>query len=80
MRRRKGTPTNQKTGRERLRFTPGDIVLAIEGVEAAGLKAYAVEITPTGAIKISTQPPPREAVVKPPTGTPRPDETIPAKK
>jgi hypothetical protein len=36
-----------------LRFTPGDIVRAIAGVEAAGLPIYAVEITPTGTIKIS---------------------------
>jgi hypothetical protein len=36
-----------------LRFTPGDIVRAIAGVEAAGLPISAVEITPTGTIKIS---------------------------
>jgi hypothetical protein len=36
-----------------LRFTPGDIVRAIAGVEAAGLPIYAVELTPTGTIKIS---------------------------
>jgi hypothetical protein len=34
-------------------FTPGDIVRAIAGVEAAGLPISAVEITPTGTIKIS---------------------------
>jgi hypothetical protein len=36
-----------------LRFTTGDIVRAIAGVEAAGLPISAVEITPTGTIKIS---------------------------
>ena len=51
---RKDIPSNQKMGRKPLRFTPADIVRAIEGVEAAGLQICAVEITPTGAIKIST--------------------------
>jgi len=41
---------------KRLRFTPDDIVRAIAGVEAAGLEVYGVEITSTGAIKISTGP------------------------
>jgi hypothetical protein len=41
-----------------LRFTPNDIVRAIDGVTAAGLQVYAVEITPTGAIKINTELPP----------------------
>jgi hypothetical protein len=36
-----------------LRFTPSDIVRAIAGVEAAGLPISAVEITPTGTIKIN---------------------------
>jgi hypothetical protein len=49
---------NQKKSREHLRFTPSDIVRAINGVEAAGLQVYGVEITLTGAINISTQPPP----------------------
>jgi hypothetical protein len=31
-------------------------VPAIKGVEAAGLKVYGVEIAPTGAINIWTQP------------------------
>jgi hypothetical protein len=39
-----------------LRFTPADIVRAIAGVEAAGLQVFGVEITATGAIKISTGP------------------------
>jgi hypothetical protein len=51
---RKNIPSNQKMGRKALRFTPADIVHAIEGVEAAGLQVCAVEITRTGAIKIST--------------------------
>jgi hypothetical protein len=38
----------------RPRFTPADIVRAIEGVEAAGLQVCEVETTSTGAIKIST--------------------------
>jgi hypothetical protein len=80
MRRRKGTPTNQKTARERLRFTPGDIVRAIEGVEAAGLKVYAVEITPTGAIKISTQASRREAAADATTSTDTPNEARTPKK
>ena len=45
-------PNRNKNGGP-LRFTPGDIVRAIAGVEAAGLPIYAVEITPTGIIKIS---------------------------
>jgi hypothetical protein len=40
-----------------LRFAPGDIVRAIEEVGAAGLTVYGVEITLTGALNISTQPP-----------------------
>jgi FixJ family two-component response regulator len=45
-----------KERRERPYFTPNDIVPAIKGVEAAGLKVYGVEIAPTGAINIWTQP------------------------
>ena len=52
------TPKNQKDSGDPLRFTPGDIVRAIEEVESAGLTVYAVEITLAGAINISTQPPP----------------------
>jgi hypothetical protein len=44
-----------KAEREHLRFTLNDIVVAIAGVEAAGLQVYGVEITSTGAINIWTQ-------------------------
>jgi hypothetical protein len=47
------TPTKN---REPQRFTPDDIVRAIEGVEKAGLQVYRVEITPSGAIKIAIGP------------------------
>jgi hypothetical protein len=47
------TPTKN---RELQRFTPDDIVRAIEGVEKAGLQVYRVEITPSGAIKIAIGP------------------------
>ncbi len=47
---RKFVPNRSRT---KERFTPGDIVRAIESVEATGLVALSVEITPTGAIKIS---------------------------
>jgi hypothetical protein len=36
------------------RFTPDDIVQAIEGVEKAGLQISSVEITPAGSILITT--------------------------
>jgi hypothetical protein len=55
--RRKVTPKKQMESREHLRFMPNDIVRAINGVTGAGLQVYAVEITPTGAINISTEPP-----------------------
>jgi len=76
------TPKNQKDSGDPLRFTPSDIVRAIEEVEAAGLTVYAVEITLAGAINISTQPPPN--VIKRPA-RPRQenksaDETTPVKK
>jgi hypothetical protein len=54
--RRKVTLKKQKERREQLRFTPNDVVLAIKGVEAAGLEVYGVEITPTGAIYVWTRP------------------------
>ena len=38
------------------RFTSAQIVHAIENVQAAGLTVYAVEISLTGSIKITTQP------------------------
>jgi hypothetical protein len=74
---------NQKKSREHLRFTPSDIVRAINGVEAAGLQVYGVEITLTGAINIATQPPPnvsrqrpsRQPVADTQTNTNPPDET-----
>ena len=47
---RKPIPSHEKP-----RFTPHEIISAIKAVEAAGLEVYAVEITPTGAIKISTE-------------------------
>jgi hypothetical protein len=51
---RKDMPSNQKMGRKALHFMPADMVHAIKSVEAAGLQVCAVEITRTGAIKIST--------------------------
>ena len=50
------TPRKLIPSRKKPRFTPQDIVRAIEGVETAGLEVYGVEITPTGTIKISTGP------------------------
>ena len=52
------TIPKKKDSRERLRFTPAEIVRTIEAVQAAGLMVYGVEITLAGAINISTQPPP----------------------
>ena len=49
--RRKVILEKQKQRREQSHFTPNDIVLAIKGVEAAGLKVYSVEISLTGAIR-----------------------------
>jgi hypothetical protein len=79
---RKITPKNPNDSREPLRFAPGDIVRAIEEVGTAGLTVYGVEITLTGALNISTQPP--AGVIKRPA-TPRQesetvDETISIKK
>lgn len=55
---------------------------AIEEVEAAGLTVYGVEITLTGAINISTQPPPSvsKRPATPRQETKRVDETTPVKK
>ena len=53
---RKDIPTKRSKNPGRPRFTPDDIVRAIDGVEAAGLLVYYVEITPTGSIKIITGP------------------------
>jgi hypothetical protein len=65
-----------------LRFALGDIVLAIEEVEAAGLTVYGVGITLTGAINISTQPPPSvsKRPAMPRQETKRVDETTSVKK
>ena len=65
---RKPIPTHKRP-----RFTPEEILRAIEGVEAAGLEVYGVEITPTGAIKISTQ-------ADAPTSASPPDDVAPVKK
>ena len=73
---RKITRTNQKDGREALRFRPGDIVRAIDAVQAAGLTVYGVEITLAGAINISTQPP--RSVSKRPTTPRQASETVSA--
>jgi hypothetical protein len=78
---RKVTLKKQKERREQPYFTPNDIVLAIKSVEAAGLKVYGVEITLTGAVHISTQPPPHQALTDTQTGTnPSADQTRPVKK
>jgi hypothetical protein len=73
-----------KNNRGPLRFMRNDIVRAIDGVTAAGLQVYAVEITPTGAIKINTKPPPHQAVPDKKISTKaddtRPDDTTPVKK
>jgi hypothetical protein len=75
--RRKVNLKNQKERSEQPHFTPNDIVLAIKGVEAAGLQVYGVEITPTGAINIWTQP--RQAVPDKQIST-KQDETRAVKK
>jgi hypothetical protein len=73
---RKIIPKKEMQSREHLRITPKDIVRAIDGVTAAGLQVYAVEITPTGAINISIQPPPHQAVPDKQISA-KPDETKP---
>jgi hypothetical protein len=84
MARRKITPKKQKDSREPLRFTSGEIVRAIDAVQAAGLTVYGVEITLAGAINITTQPPPsvskRPATPRQVSETDLLDETIPSKK
>jgi hypothetical protein len=79
---RKITPENPNDSREPLRFAPGDIVRAIEEVGAAGLTVYGVEITLTGALNISTQPPPSvsKRPATPRQETKKVDETTPVKK
>ena len=58
-------PKQLNKNRERPRFSPNDIVRAIEGVEAAGLEIYSVEITPSGAINIRTSPLPETPAASP---------------
>ena len=81
MARRKNTRKNQK---DPLRLTSGEIVRAIDAVQAAGLTIYGVEITLAGAINITTQPPPsvskRPATPRQVTETDSVDETTPVKK
>ena len=77
---RKITPTGGKKNRKPERFTLTDIVRAIEGVEAAGLKIYSVEITLTGAINIVTQRPTRQAQTDTQNSATPPSETKPIKK
>src|SRR5206468_7738957 len=50
------TSSTQKMSRKTLRFTPADIVRAIDGFEAAGVQVCGVEITPTGIIKMTGGP------------------------
>jgi len=69
----------RKENREQLRFTPKDIVRAIEGVEAAGLPVYGVEISPTGSIKIITATRSDPAIVETNDANPQ-AETKPTKK
>jgi len=73
---RRKLPTERNKTGKRLRFTPGDIMRAIAGVEAAGLQVYEVEITSAGAVKIST-----ERVLMPVHEAKREslDETLPTK-
>ncbi len=79
---RKSPPKNPSDSRKPLRFTSTEIVRTIEAVQAAGLTVYGVEITLTGAINISKQPPP--SVSKRPgmlrQETKSVDETTPVKK
>lgn len=70
----------QTERREQPHFTPDDIMLAIDGVQAAGLKAYGVEITLTGSINIATQPLPRQAKTDTQTSANPPTETSLIKK
>jgi hypothetical protein len=65
MTRRKFIPTNKK----KARFTAADIVRAIESIEVTGLKVLSVEITPNGAIKISTGPRIKTVADAPPSQT-----------
>jgi hypothetical protein len=55
--RRKTIPPSENKDDAPQRFTPDDIVRAIEAVEKAGLHIDGVEITVTGDIKIATRRP-----------------------
>jgi hypothetical protein len=65
MTRRKFIPTNKK----KARFTPDDIVRAIEAIGATGLEVLSVEITQSGAIKIGTGPRRKKVADAPPSKT-----------
>jgi hypothetical protein len=53
---RKTVSRNRSKNPERPRFTPDEIVRAIDAVTKAGLTIHSVEITNSGSIKIETQP------------------------
>ncbi len=80
----KSPPKNPSDSREPLRFTSTEIVRTIEAAQAAGLTVYGVEITLTGAINITTQPPrsvsKRPATLQQASETDSADETTPVKK
>ncbi|MGB8585890.1 MAG: hypothetical protein WCD87_09575 [Pseudolabrys sp.] len=84
MARREVSPKNPSDSRKPLRFTSTEIVRTIEAVQAAGLTVYGVEITLTGAINITTQPPrsvsKRPATPQQASETDSADETTPVKK
>jgi hypothetical protein len=67
MTRRKSFIPNKSRKKER--FTVGDIVRAIESVEATGLEVLSVEITPSGTIKIATGPRQKRVADAPPSKT-----------
>jgi hypothetical protein len=73
MSRRKTIP--QKEDPQAQRFTPDDIVRAIEGVEKAGLEVRGVEITTSGSIKIVTG----RVTSKPEASVSPSDEALPTK-
>jgi hypothetical protein len=68
----------RKENRNLPHVTADDIVQAIEGVQAAGLEVYAVEITTTGSIKLSTGP--SSGAIAPLTTTDASDDTQPKQK
>ena len=78
---RKDRRKNQKKSREAPRFTPDDVMRAIEAVQQAGLTVYAVEVAPNGSINISTTSPfKRAAASKSETTADAQDEAQPNKK